>query len=204
MLRDGSTIGQDRTFVGQDIAGLLQQADQLVSSINNTRLKDLLRETFNAFNGSGPELSRLIQSSRLIVDEANANAGQTTQLIDQAGPFLESQVRSGDDIKALADGLARFTGELNNADPQVRTLLQTAPGAADQINTAFTGIRPNFPMLAANLSNLGRIGVIYHKSIEQAFVIFPALLAAASADRATCSTPVATPSTSAARLSAIF
>ena len=155
MLHDGATIGQDRTAVGQDIAGLLQQADQLVSSINNTRLKDLLRETFNAFNGSGPELARMIQSSRLLVDEANANAGQTTQLIDQAGPFLDAQIRSGDDIKALADGLARFTTELNNADPQVRALLQTAPGAADEINTAFTGIRPNFPMLAANLANLG-------------------------------------------------
>jgi phospholipid/cholesterol/gamma-HCH transport system substrate-binding protein len=46
------------------------------------------------------------------------------------------------------------------------------------VNTAFSGIRPNFPMLAANLANLGRIGVIYHKSIEQALVIFPALIAA--------------------------
>ena len=33
-------------------------------------------------------------------------------------------------------------------------------------------------MLAANLANFGRIGVIYHKSIEQALVIFPALMAA--------------------------
>ena len=33
-------------------------------------------------------------------------------------------------------------------------------------------------MLAANLANLGRIGVIYNKSIEQALVIFPALMAA--------------------------
>ena len=177
-LRNGASIGQDRTAVGQDIEGLLKQADQLVSSIDNSRLQDLLRETFKAFNGSGPELARMIQSSRLLVDEANANSGQTTQLIDQAGPFLDAQIRSGDNIKALADGLARFTTELNNADPQVRALLQTAPGAADEVNTAFTGIRPNFPMLAANLANLGRIGVIYHKSIEQALVIFPALLAA--------------------------
>ena len=177
-LHNGASIGQDRTAVGQDIEGLLKQADQLVGSIDNSRLQDLLRETFKAVNGSGPELARMIQSSRLLVDEANANSGQTTQLIDQAGPFLDAQIRSGDNIKALADGLARFTTELNNADPQVRALLQTAPGAAGEVNTAFTGIRPNFPMLAANLANLGRIGVIYHKSIEQALVIFPALLAA--------------------------
>jgi phospholipid/cholesterol/gamma-HCH transport system substrate-binding protein len=178
LLRNGSTIDRGRTAIGQDIAGMLKQADSLVSSVSNSRLQDLLKETFKAFNGSGPELARLIQSSRLLVDEANSNYDQTTQLIDQAGPFLDSQIRSGDNIKSLADGLARFTTELQQADPQVRKLLTTAPGAADAANTAFTGIRPNFPMLAANLANLGRIGVIYHKSIEQALVIFPALIAA--------------------------
>ena len=177
-LQNGATIGQDRTFVGQDIADMLKQADVLVSSLNDTRVQDLLREAFKAFNGSGPELARMLQSSREIVDAANANAAQTTQLIDQLGPFLNAQVRSADSLRSLADGLARFSTQVNNADPQVRTLLETAPGAADVVNTAFSGIRPNFPMLAANLANLGRIGVIYHKSLEQAYVIFPALIAA--------------------------
>ena len=177
-LRNGASIGQDRTAIGQDISGLLDEADRLVSSVGDTRLQDLLRETFKAFNGSGPELARLIQSSRLLVDEANANYGQVTQLIDQAGPFLDAQIRGGDDIKSLADGLARFTGEVANADPQLRSTLQTVPGAAEAANETFSGIRPSFPVLAANLANFGRIGVIYNKSLEQALVIFPALMAA--------------------------
>lgn len=177
-LRNNATIGQENTRVSQDIAGMLHEADVLVSSVGNSRLQDLLRETFKAFNGSGPELARLIESSRLLVDEANANAGQTTQLIDQAGPFLEAQIRSGDNIRSLADGLARFTGEVNKADPQLRSTLKTVPGATEAANTAFSGIRPTFPVLAANLANFGRIGVIYSKSLEQALVIFPALMAA--------------------------
>jgi phospholipid/cholesterol/gamma-HCH transport system substrate-binding protein len=178
LLHNGSRIDRGQTAIGQDIAGLLRQADSLVSSVGNSRLQDLLRETFKAFNGSGPELARLISSSRLLVDEANSDYGQTTALIDQAGPFLDAQIASGDNIKSLADGLARFTTEVRQADPQVRSLLQITPGAAAQVNTAFTGIRPSFPVLAANLANAGRIGVIYHKSIEQALVILPALFAA--------------------------
>ncbi|MDV3129326.1 virulence factor Mce family protein [Mycobacterium sp. 21AC1] len=177
-LRNGGTIDQQNTRVGQDIAGLLHEADTLVSSIGNSRLQDLLRETFKAFNGSGPELARLIESARLLIDEANANYGQTTQLIDQAGPFLDAQIQSGDNIRSLADGLARLTGEVAHADPQLRSTLQTVPGTTEAANTAFTGIRPTFPILAANLANFGRIGVIYSKSIEQALVIFPALMAA--------------------------
>ena len=178
MLGNGSSIGQDRTAIGQDIAGLLREADALVSSISNSRLQDVLRETFKAFNGSGPELARVIESTRGLVDEANASYGQTAQLIDELGPVLDAQIRSGDDIKSIADGLARFTAEVNNADPQLRDVLTTTPGAADSVNTAFSGIRPDFPTLAANLANFGRVGVIYNKSIEQALVIFPALIAA--------------------------
>ena len=134
-LRDGSTIDQAHTAIGQDISGLLDEADRLVSSIGNSRIQDLLRETFKAFNGSGPELARLIESSRLLVDEANANYGQVTQLIDQAGPFLDAQIRSGDDIKSLAEGLARFTGEVANADPAAAVGAAERPGAAAEANT---------------------------------------------------------------------
>ncbi|MCV7220412.1 virulence factor Mce family protein [Mycolicibacterium elephantis] len=177
-LRDGANIDVSRTAVGQDIAGLLEEAQNLVASIDDSRVQDLLRETFKAFNGSGPELARLIQSSRLLIDEANANYGQVNQLIDQAGPFLDAQIRSGDDIRSLADGLARLTTELVNADPQLRSTLQTVPGATAEANELFSGIRPSFPILAANLANFGRIGVIYRDSIEHALVVFPALMAA--------------------------
>ena len=178
MLRNGSNIDEQHTAIGQDVAGLLTEADNLVNSIGDARIQDLLRETFKAFNGSGPELARMIQSSRLLVDEANANYGQINQLIEQAGPFLDAQIRSGDDIKSLSEGLARFTTELSNADPQFRSTLQTVPGATAEANELFSGIRPSFPVLAANLANFGRIGVIYSKSLEHALVVFPALMAA--------------------------
>jgi phospholipid/cholesterol/gamma-HCH transport system substrate-binding protein len=177
-LHNGLRIPRDHTRIGEDIATLLRQSETLVNSVADTRLRELLHETFTVFNGSGPELARLIESSRLLVDEANANFPQTSQLIDQVGPFLQAQIRSGDDIRSLSDGLARFTSELRQADPQLRALLTVAPPAADEANTAFSGIRPSFPMLAASLANLGRVGVIYHKSIEQLLVVLPALFAA--------------------------
>ena len=177
LLHNGSQIDLSHTALSQDVAGLLREAKKLVDSIDSSRLRDLLRETFAAIDGSGPELARLIESARLLIDEANAHSTETTGLIDEIGPFLDAQIRSGDSIKSLADGLARFTGELAKADPQVRSLLQTAPDVADQASTAFQGIRPSFPVLAANLADFGRIGVIYHKSIEQGLVILPALTA---------------------------
>ncbi|OMC40454.1 virulence factor Mce family protein [Mycobacterium sp. IS-1264] len=177
-LRNGSRIERANTRIGQDVADLLKRAETLVNSLGDTRLRELLHETFIAANGSGPELARLIESARLLVDEANVNYPQVSQLIDQAGPFLEAQIRAGADIKTLSDGLARFTSDVRQADPQLRSTLANAPSAADEASTAFSGIRPSFPALAASLANLGRVGVIYHKSIEQLLVVLPALFAA--------------------------
>jgi phospholipid/cholesterol/gamma-HCH transport system substrate-binding protein len=177
-LHNGSRIDRNNTAISVDIATLLHQSETLVNSVADTRLRELLHETFTAFNGSGPELARLIQSARLLVDQANADYPQTSQLIDQVGPFLQAQIRSGGDIKSLSNGLARFTSEVRQADPQLRELLTVVPPATDAANAAFSGIRPSFPMLAANLANLGRVGVIYHKSIEQLLVVLPALFAA--------------------------
>ena len=177
-LRNGFRIERQNTRIGQDVADLLKRAETLVNSLGDTRLRELLHETFTAANGSGPELARLLESARLLVDEANANYPQVSQLIDQAGPFLQAQISAGADIKSLSDGLARFTSEVRQADPQLRSTLDIAPAAADEANTAFSGIRPSFPALAASLANLGRVGVIYHKSIETLLVVLPALFAA--------------------------
>lgn len=177
-LRNGFRIQRQNTRIGQEVADLLRQAETLLGSLGDTRLRELLHEAFIATNGAGPELARLIESARLLVDEANANYPQVSQLIDQAGPFLQAQIRAGGDIKSLADGLARFTWQLRAADPRLRDTLADAPDAIDEANTAFSGIRPSFPALAASLANLGRVGVIYHKSIEQLLVVFPALFAA--------------------------
>ena len=131
-----------------------------------------------AFNGSGPELSRLVQSARTLIDEANASWPQTWSAdrprLDRSWRRRSAAART---FGSAADGLARLTTEVANADPQVREVLTVAPGAAAEASETFSGIRPSFPVLAANLANVGRVGVIYHKSIEQALVIFPALQA---------------------------
>lgn len=177
-LRNGSRIPQDRTAIGQDIAGLLDQAEAMVDSVANSRLQDFLRNAFKGFNGSGPELARMIESSRRLIDEANASSDQTTALLDEVDPLLDAQIRSGDDIRTTIRSLAAVTTEVHNADPQLRALLPIIPSVADEANTTFTGIRPSFPVLAASLANFGRVGVIYRNSIEQALVVFPALIAA--------------------------
>lgn len=177
VLRNGSVIDRSQTALSGDVASLLREAQGLVESLDQSKLKDVLRESATALAGSGPEVARLIKSASALIDEMNAHREDTTVLIERLGSFLDSQIHSGQNIASLADGLARLTTELRTADQQLRAVIASTPTAAESATQAFEGIRPSFPMLAANLANFGRVGVIYNKSLEQTLVVLPAVTA---------------------------
>ncbi len=115
-LAGGAVIPVSRTSVPQDVGVMLDQADVLLASISDTRLRTVIDESFKAFNGSGPDLQRLIDSARLFVEEANKNSDATKTLIEQAGPLLDTQVVSSDAIRSWTQDLVTFTNQLRTSD----------------------------------------------------------------------------------------
>lgn len=176
-LADGDVIPVERTKLPQDVGPMLDQADRLLAGVADTRLQTVIDEAFNAFNGSGPDLQKLLDSARLFIQEANANVDQTKTLIDQIGPLLDTQNQSSDDIRAWTQNLARFTDQLRASDPQLRSILDRGPGVAQQANQLFQDLRPTLPLLLANLVSVGQVGVTYHAGIEQLLVLYPPITA---------------------------
>ncbi|MEO7078961.1 MAG: MCE family protein, partial [Rhodococcus sp. (in: high G+C Gram-positive bacteria)] len=129
-LSNGDVIPVERSSVPQDVGPMLDQADTLLKSISDTRLRTVVDESFKAFNGAGPDLQKLIDSTRLFVQEANANSGETIQLLDQLGPLLDGQVVSSDAIRSWTSNLATFTDQLRASDPDLRAILEKGPNAA--------------------------------------------------------------------------
>ncbi|MDJ0395325.1 MlaD family protein [Rhodococcus sp. G-MC3] len=178
ILIDGDVIGVDRTTVPQDVGPMLDQADVLLRSISDTRLQTVVDESFAAFNGSGPDLQNLIDSTRLFVQEAQANSEQTKTLLSQVGPLLDGQVVSSDAIRSWTSNLATFTDQLRASDPDLRAVIEKGPGAAQEANQLFQNLRPTLPLLVANLVSIGEVGVMYHAGIEQILVLYPPVTAA--------------------------
>lgn len=176
-LSAGDVVPVDRSSVPQEVGALLDQADTLVKSVSNTRLRLVVDEAFKAFNGSGPELQQLIDSARLFVQEANANSDATLTLIDQIGPLLDTQVVSSDAIRSWTKNLVTFSDQLRASDPDLRAILQKGPATAAEANQLFQDLKPTLPLLLANLVSVGEVGVIYNKSLEQILVLYPPITA---------------------------
>ena len=177
-LHDGSVIAASDTTIPQPIGPVLDQTGKLISSIPKGKLGELLDESFQAFNGAGYDFGSLFDSAAKVSGDLNGVADQTRTLTEDTGPFLDTQAQTTDSIRLWARSLAGFTGQLATNDSQFRTLLAKGPGALNEASHLLEQIKPTLPVLLANLTTIGQIGVTYHASIEQILVLLPPFTAA--------------------------
>lgn len=177
-LHDGSVIPASNTSIPQAVGPMLDQVSSLMASIPKDKISPLLDETFKAFNGSGNDMGSLLDSSSRLIAEANAASDQARALIDDGAPLLDGQAESVDAIRTWARSMAGITKQVADDDQHVRTLLKDGPGTADEASRLFNQVKPTLPLLLANLSSLGQVGVTYHPALEQLLVLLPPSIAA--------------------------
>ncbi|HEY1441839.1 MAG TPA: MlaD family protein [Mycobacterium sp.] len=176
-LHDGSVISARDTTIPQPVGPMLDQVNALVQSIPKTKLGQLLDETFQGFNGSGYDLGSLIDSSETISRDANGVVDRTRALTEDTGPLLDTQASTTDSIRTWARSFAGISDVLVKDDSHFRTILQNGPEAANEASRLLDQIKPTLPVLLANLTTIGQIGVTYHPSIEQLLVLLPSSVA---------------------------
>ncbi|OBK33812.1 mammalian cell entry protein [Mycobacterium sp. 1245111.1] len=176
-LRDGSVIAMRDTTIPQAVGPMLDQVNALIKSLPKNKIGQLLDETFQAFNGAGYDLGSLSDSTSRISADANDVVDRTRALIEDTGPLLDSQAKTTDSVRTWARSLAGISDVVATDDSRLRTVLQNGPGAADEASRLFEQIKPTLPVLLANLTTIGQIGVTYHPSLEQLLVLLPPAVA---------------------------
>ncbi|KRD19164.1 virulence factor Mce [Mycobacterium sp. Root265] len=177
-LEDGSVITVENASLPQAVGPMLDQMSALVDSVPTGKLGDLLDESFKALNGTGDDLGALFDASGELAAGLNDASGNARDLIEDGRPLLDGQAEKVDSIRLWARSLAGITGQIADRDQEVRTILQTGSGAANEASRLLNQIKPTLPVLLANLTTVGQIAVTYHPSIEQLLVLLPPYLAA--------------------------
>lgn len=172
-LHDGSVISVRDTTIPQPVAPMLEQVNAMVQSIPKAKLGQLLDESFEGFNGTGYDLGSLIDSSKTLSRDANGVVDRTRALTEDTGPLLDTQAHTTDSIRTWARSFAGISDVLVNNDSHFRTILQKGPDTANEASRLLEQIKPTLPVLLANLTTIGQIGITYHPSIEQLLVLLP-------------------------------
>jgi phospholipid/cholesterol/gamma-HCH transport system substrate-binding protein len=133
-LRDGDVIAADRVSIPEPVDGVLKNLDQLVASVPLDDLRTTVSELGKAFNGLGPRLQLLLDSTHSLTVTATENLPQTLALIHDARTVLQTQNDLSDPIKRFSRDVKLVSEQLKESDPDIRRLLRTGPEASREIS----------------------------------------------------------------------
>lgn len=174
-LQDNSKIARADTALPIDTTELLLNLDQLVHSVDKTSLKTTVKELGDALRGKGSDLQKIIDSSGLLIDDADANIAQTIKLINDGNTVLATQVASGDAIRTWAKNLALLSDTLVSSDSNLRSVIDQGSGASEQLTGLISENRANIAVLLGNLLTVSQLTAVRLDAVEQLLVVYPAV-----------------------------
>ncbi|OIK07767.1 MCE family protein [Streptomyces monashensis] len=176
-LMDGSPIPRSRTRTPLPVTDLVLSLDRLVNSVGKDDLRVTVDELGKAFAGTGPNLSRLVDSGNALVESASASLPQTVSLIEDSRKVLKTQADEGSAITSFSRDLATLTEQLKSSDGDLRGLIGNTAPATEQLDSLLKSARPHIPVLLANLISGGQITLARLPGVEQALVTLPLTVA---------------------------
>jgi phospholipid/cholesterol/gamma-HCH transport system substrate-binding protein len=176
-LHDGSTIARRDTRTPLPTTELILSLDRLVNSVGKKDLKVTVDELGSAFAGTGPDLTRLVDSGNSLVDAAERNLPQTIGLIENSRTVLKTQADKGSAIRSFSHDLADLSATLKDRDADIRRLMDNGVSASHALDALLKDNRSALPVLLGNLISGGQVTVARLPGLEQALVTFPAAVA---------------------------
>jgi phospholipid/cholesterol/gamma-HCH transport system substrate-binding protein len=173
-LEDDSEI----TDVGTPIATekLLGDLAATVSSVDQDALRTTVEELGAAFNGTGEDLQRIIDTGNSFIETANENFDVTTALIRDSNTVLQGQIDSRSSLRTFASELSNFSGALVDADDDLRRVIDSGSFTANQLRTFLEQNEAEVSDLLRNVILTGRVVVHNIDGLRTLMIAYPILL----------------------------
>jgi phospholipid/cholesterol/gamma-HCH transport system substrate-binding protein len=172
-LADDSEIPVENTRTPIATQTLLTNLSNTVESVDKQALETTVTEMGKAFDGTGEDLGRMIDSGNGFIQAANDNFDITTALIKDSNTVLKGQVASASAIRAFARDFALFSGTLAGSDPDLRKLIDSGSATAIELRTFLEDNQVELGELINNLVTTGEVVVKHLDGIQQVLVLYP-------------------------------
>lgn len=174
-LADGSTIAQPSTQTPIPVQDLTMNLDSFVKSVPEDSLRTVTNELGTAFQNNGGNLQTILDTTREFTDEAQKHLPQTKQLLSDGKEVLATQNEQGSSIQSYSKDLRSLSEQLKSSDGDVRSLIDKAPRAAEQVSGALNENSPQLDTLLGNLTSTSQLLATKRDGLEQLMVTYPAV-----------------------------
>lgn len=171
-LAEGAVITTENTSIPVSSTELLVDVNSLVKSVDTGNLKTIVSELGQAFQGTGRDLSTILDTTSTFIQTADENIEVTRSLIRNSDTVLQTQIDKQGELGTFSKNLAKLSDTLVDADPDLRRLLDKGGKAArtidgtiaenaEDLGTITNDLRTANEPLAKNLAGLQTIFVLY-------------------------------------------
>jgi phospholipid/cholesterol/gamma-HCH transport system substrate-binding protein len=175
-LKANDVIGVERTSSPVEIGPVLDNVAKLVDSVPRQQLAELLHETSTALEGRDQDLQAILDGSHTFLQAADASFPQTQALLTYAEPLLTTVNAAGGHIEALSTQLASVTSQLKAGDDDLRELLASGPGFADETAAFLRELGPVLPAFLEPFNTVAGVLATYRDYVAQVLSDYPAAL----------------------------
>lgn len=172
-LHQGSEIESKRTTVPPTPQSMLRNLDELARSVPEGSLRTVVDEAGKAFRGTGPDLRRLLDTANSFTAAAEQHVPQTRSLLSDARTVLGTQQQQSANLERFSSGLDLISKQLQQSDPDLRTILQEGPGAARSLDKVLRNSGNDLSILLANLLTVTQTAEPRTANLEQLLVGLP-------------------------------
>lgn len=181
-LHNDSQIPVEETEIPISTTKLLVDVNKLVNSVDKQNLRTVVDELGTAFNGTGRDLARIIDTSNAFIEAADDNFDVTAALIRDSSTVLQTQVEAEDDISEFSKNLALLSDTLVDSDQDLRNLIdngsetskhlrQVIAENSEELGVLLNNVRTTNDILVANLDGTRALFILYPYVVEGGFTV---------------------------------
>ncbi|OIV36027.1 ABC transporter substrate-binding protein [Mangrovactinospora gilvigrisea] len=179
-LADGATVPEAQTSTPAPVTSVLRSVDALASSVPLDKLRTVIDEMDSVFAGHGEDLQVLLDTSSSFLKTADQQYPTGKALMTSGATVLDTQASEGDALRAFAAGTRSLSAQLDASDPDLRHLIASGPGAAQQVSALLRDVDPNLSVVLANLLTTSEVALTRQHGIQELMVQLPKVVAAGS------------------------
>ena len=172
-LNGNSVISVENTQIPLSTTALLVDFNNLVKSVDNNNLKIMVNELGAAFEGTGQDLTQIVETSTQFIDTATENLDVTRALIRDSKTVLQTQIDKQGQLQSFASDLALFSDTLADSDPDLRRLLDEGAVSAKVLRQVIAENSKDLTGLFNNLVTVNRPVYKYIDGVRMLFVLYP-------------------------------
>lgn len=176
-LESGSEIDRSMTATPIAVTEWMQNTSDLVESVPKKSLTTVIDEFGAAFEGTGTDLTRLIDSSNSFIEAANQNFEITRRLVNESRVVLGTQLDKASAIRSFSRDLRLFSDTMAAEDKSLRKVLDNGSATARTLRTFLEENEVDLGKLINNLVTVGEVQIKHLAGTRMLLIIYPYVVA---------------------------